>query len=238
MKPSKIKKWCILIGLTLYPIFAWSQNDLSGISICLDPGHSRTENRAVYNYSEAEEVLRTARALKEFLLTMNPDTVVLTRTDDDQIVSLSQRTDLANRLGVTWFHSIHSDAGQENLNHCMLIYGQTTGYQVRWPGEADVMSQMMVDKLAATLRIPMYIASGYDYRGAFPDWTLYNDIWNWPRTLHVLRETTMPAELSEQGFHTNYVQGAREISMQNSNAWRPSLSTYPCLNIGTCRSPL
>ncbi|MBN1349745.1 Ig-like domain-containing protein [candidate division KSB1 bacterium] len=200
--------------IIFYPLLLWGQQDLSGISICLDPGHSRTDNAAVYNYSEAEEVLRTAWALKDFLMQMNPDTIVLTRNNDTEIVELSQRTDLANRLGVTWFHSVHSDAGQAELNHCMLIYGQSQAYQVRFPGEADVMSKIMVDDLSRTLRIPKYIASGYPYKGAYPDWTLYNDIWNWPRTLHVLHATDMPAELSEQGFHTNYEQGARNLNSE------------------------
>ena len=47
--------------------------------------HSRTENQGLYNYSEAEKVLRIGLALREMLLTTTDiDTVYLSR-DNDQI---------------------------------------------------------------------------------------------------------------------------------------------------------
>lgn len=66
---------------------------LSGWSLFLDPGHSRTENQGLYNYSEAEKVLRIGLALRDMLLTTTDiDTVYLSRDNDQVSVSLSQRT--------------------------------------------------------------------------------------------------------------------------------------------------
>lgn len=97
---------------------------LSGWSLFLDPGHSRTENQGLYNYSEAEKVLRIGLALREMLLsTTDIDTVYLSRDNDQISVSLSQRTDRANALAVDFFHSIHSDAGPASANSTLLLHG-------------------------------------------------------------------------------------------------------------------
>ena len=77
---------------------------LSGWSLFLDPGHSRTENQGLYNYSEAEKVLRIGLALREMLLnTTDIDTVYISRDNDQVSVSLSQRTDRANALAADFF---------------------------------------------------------------------------------------------------------------------------------------
>ncbi|MCK4754174.1 MAG: N-acetylmuramoyl-L-alanine amidase, partial [Calditrichia bacterium] len=100
----------------IFPVILSAQvTGLSGWDICLDPGHSQTENMGIYGYSEAEKNLRVGLRLREMLLNETDiDTVYITRTNDQQVVSLSQRTDYANPtfgVGATWFHSIHSDAG-------------------------------------------------------------------------------------------------------------------------------
>ena len=90
---------------------------LKGWNIVLDPGHSQKENMGIYNYSEAEKNVRVALALRELLLqTTDIDTVYLTRTDDRQLVGLTQRSDYANSLGAAWFHSIHSNAPGANVS--------------------------------------------------------------------------------------------------------------------------
>ena len=98
---------------------------LSDWSLFLDPGHSTTsENVGIYGYSEPEKVLRVGLALREMLLTRTDiDTVYMSRTNDTEVVSLSQRTDRANTLGADFFHSIHSNAGGPSSNNVLMLYG-------------------------------------------------------------------------------------------------------------------
>src|SRR5690606_24970729 len=98
---------------------------LSGWNIFIDPGHSQNENVGVYGYSEAKKTVRVALALRDYLLNETDiDTVYLSRTNDQQNVSLTQRTNLANSLGAAWFHSIHSDASSnQNTNTTLLLHG-------------------------------------------------------------------------------------------------------------------
>jgi N-acetylmuramoyl-L-alanine amidase len=179
---------------------------LSGWDICLDPGHSRTENMGIYGYSEAEKNLRVGLRLREILLNETDiDTVYITRTNDQQIVSLSQRTDYANRIHATWFHSIHSDAGAPQTNSTLLIWGQYSNGNEKVPNGGKAMSDIMIGKLTEGMRT-------YTTYGSIGDCDLYT---LWGSTycaesggpyLFVNRNTVMPSELSEAGFHTNPTQ--------------------------------
>ncbi|HHM24163.1 MAG TPA: hypothetical protein ENJ23_03900, partial [Bacteroidetes bacterium] len=168
---------------------------LQGWDIFLDPGHSRKENMGVYGYSEAEKNLRVALNLRDFLLTLTDiDTVYMSRTNDQQYVTLSQRTDLANRLGASWYHSIHSDASAPQYNSTLLLWGQYRDGREKVPNGGRAMSDIMVDLLTRGMRIPT--------RGSIGDCSFYGCTFYGPY-LHVNRETTMPSELSEAGMHTN-----------------------------------
>ncbi len=97
---------------------------LEGWDIYLDPGHSRTENMGIYGYSEAERNVRVGLRLREMLLNETDiDTVYLSRANDTQQVSLSQRSSDANTKGASWYHSIHSDAGASTSNSTLLLHG-------------------------------------------------------------------------------------------------------------------
>ena len=130
----------LLYSLVLSVAFALSSSaqvtGLSGWDICLDPGHSQTENMGIYGYSEAEKNLRVGLRLREMLLNETDiDTVFITRTNDQQSVSLGQRTDYANGVGATWFHSIHSDAGAPQTNSTLMIWGEVSyGNEKNPPG--------------------------------------------------------------------------------------------------------
>jgi len=156
----------------------------------------------IYGYSEAERNLRVALRLSEMLLnTTDIDTVYLSRTNDFQQVSLSQRTDKANALGADWYHSIHSNAGSPSSNSTLLLWGQYYDNTEKVPNGGKVMSEIMVDILTREMRT--------DTDGAIGDCSFYwwantpcsNTFWGpW---LHVNRRSIMPSELSESGFHTN-----------------------------------
>ena len=169
---------------------------LSGWNIYLDPGHSQKENMGIYGYSEAERNLRVALRLREMLLeTTDIDTVFISRTTDFQQVALSQRTSHANSVGASWFHSIHSDAAASTTaNSTLLLWGQYRNGQEKNPNGGKAMSDIMIDVLTRGMRT--------NTRGSIGDCSFYGCSGNGPY-LSVNRNSSMPSELSEAGFHTN-----------------------------------
>ncbi|HNW59428.1 MAG TPA: Ig-like domain-containing protein [bacterium] len=179
---------------------------LAGWNIVLDPGHSFKENMGVSGFSEAEKNVRVALALRDLLLqTTDIDTVFLTREDDKTNVSLSSRSQYANALGATWFHSIHSNAtgsgGASETNAALLLWGQMPDYSDRPPAGGKAMSDIMIGQLSRGMRIPS--------EGSRGDCYFYNT--GWCPYLSVTRNTLMPAELSEAGYHTNPAQNQRQM---------------------------
>ena len=219
MKIKTIKSntiFLLLILLLLIPSNLHSQQvtGLSGWNIYLDPGHSQDENMGIYGYSEAKKVLRVGLALRQMLLDWTDiDTVYICRENDQQQVSLSQRTSQANALGAAWYHSIHSDASSNlNTNRTLLLWGQYANGNEKIPNGGKAMSDIMVVLLTAGYRIPT--------TGSIGDCTFYGCTSGGPY-LHVNRETNMPSELSEAGFHTNPVQ-----NQLNMNAKWKRLEAY------------
>ncbi len=173
---------------------------LSGWNIFLDPGHSQKENMGIYNYSEAERNVRVGLRLMEYLLNNTDiDTVYISRTNDQQSVSLSQRTDYANSLGAAWFHSIHSDAGTPDNNSTLLLWGQYYNKKEKVPNGGKAMADIIVSLLTRGMRT--------NTRGSIGDCSFYTGSNYCAQSggpyLHVNRESIMPSELSEAGFHTN-----------------------------------
>lgn len=173
---------------------------LNGWNIFIDPGHSQTENMGVNGYSEAEEVLRVGLQLQDILLNQTDiDTAYISRTNDQQQVSLYQRTNHANSLGASWYHSIHSNAGASDHNNTLLLWGQLYNGNPDPPVGGEEMSEYMIDILTRTMRIPT-IGSWGDC--SFYTWSDYCESSGGPY-LYVNRNTNMPSELSEEGHHTN-----------------------------------
>ena len=194
----------IFLFLLIWTMESFSQQvtGLAGWNIYLDPGHSRTENMGVYNYSEAEKNLRVGLNLRQMLLELTDiDTVYICRTDDQAQVSLSQRTDQANALAASHYHSIHSNATSApttTANSTLLLWGQLgIGGPEKVPNGGKKMSDIMVKLLTAGMRTNTI--------GSVGDRTFYNAPGTVPY-LHVNRESNMASELSEAGFHTNVIQ--------------------------------
>ncbi len=197
----------IVVLLLLVPAAVSAQvTGLAGWDIYIDPGHSRTENTGVFNYSEAHKNLRVGLALRELLLsTTDIDTVYLSRTTDFEQVSLSQRSDHANLVGASWFHSIHSDAsGSPSVNRTLLLWGQNGDGTEKVPNGGKAMADIMVDRLTQGMRIGS--------SGSIGDCSFYGCSINSGPWLSVNRRTTMPSELSEAGFHTNPTQNQRNMN--------------------------
>jgi len=172
---------------------------LSNWSIFVDPGHSKNQNVGIYNYSEANKVLRIAFYLQELLETKTDiEAVYLSRNNDVDEVSLSQRTDMANSLGTDWFHSIHSNAGAPSSNSTLMLWGQFQNGTEKSPKGGKAMSDFMIDIYTRAMRTNTI-------RGSIGDCTFYGCTFTGPY-LHVNRNSNMASELSEGGYHTNPMQ--------------------------------
>ncbi len=201
----------LLINLINVYTLSAQVTGLSGWNIFLDPGHSQRENMGIYGYSEAEKNLRVALNLRDMLLsTTDIDTVYVSRTNDQEVVSLSQRTDYANSVGAAWFHSIHSDAGSPESTSTLLLWGQYENNQEKVPHGGRAMSDIMINILSRGMRTGS--------RGSVGDHTFYGVC---PSSrpcpyLWVNYYSSMPSELSEAGFHTNPTQNQRNMNAE----WR------------------
>ncbi len=212
-----MKKFIALFAFILFlsPLHAQEVTGLDGFSLFLDPGHSQTENQGLYNYSEAQKVLRVGLALREMLLSRTDiDTVYISRTNDSQQVSLSQRTDLANSLAADFFHSIHSNAGASTTNNTLFLHGgwRSNGQTVeKTPTGGKEMGDIMEDIHTDAMRIPT-IGNWADrnfYQGA----NVNHHTNQWPY-LFVNRTSSMASILSESGFHTNPEQQMRNLNAE------------------------
>src|SRR5690606_25433947 len=119
-------------------------------------GHSQNENLGIYNYSEAKKNLRVGLNLRQMLLDWTDiDTVYICRTNDQQSVTLTQRTDQANSLGAAHYHSIHSDAATMGspANSNLIMWGQLgIGGPEKTPYGGKKMSIIMNVLLTAGMR--------------------------------------------------------------------------------------
>lgn len=197
----------LLATLIAYPLLA---QDLSGFSICIDPGHGNGNmNRGPTGLREADVNVRVALFLRDYLKSVGADTVVMTRVDDSTNPTLSQREAIANTAGVDWFHSIHHNATGRASNttsrYTLFLYEEhRSGTQFcpngsrrgtgepEWPGQSDVMSDRMGRRIWEALRTS-------DYR-LWLDWSFYGGC-NGGFSLGVLNDLQMPGELSEATFH-------------------------------------
>ena len=177
---------------------------LDGWDLFIDPGHSQDENMGINGYSEAKEVLQVGLELMDILNSQSDiDTVYISRTNDNQSVSLYQRTNYANTVGASWFHSIHSDASSNtNTNRTLLLWGQLNNGNPDPPVGGEEMSSFMIDILTQGMRIE---TTGSWGDCSFYTWSDYCANSGGPY-LYVNRNTNMPSELSEEGHHTNPAQ--------------------------------
>ena len=177
---------------------------LEGWDLFIDPGHSQDENMGINGYSEAREVLKVGLHLKDILENQTDiDTVYISRTNDNQSVSLYQRTNYANTVSASWYHSIHSDASSNpNTNKTLLLWGQLNNGNPDPPVGGEDMSSLMIDLLTDGMRIE---TTGSWGDCSFYTWSDYCQESGGPY-LYVNRNTNMPSELSEEGHHSNPAQ--------------------------------
>ena len=208
---SRISKINFFFIILLFNNLSFSQpvTGLSGWNIFIDPGHSEDENMGIYGYSEAKKNLRVGLNLQQMLTEWTDiDTAYICRTDDQQSVSLYDRTTHANNVGAAWYHSIHGNASSNpSTNNTLLLWGQYENNLEKIPNGGKAVSDLMIPLLTAGMRIPTI--------GSYGDHTFYGTC---PLSrpcpyLYINYYTSMPSELSEAGFHTNPTQNQLNMNV-------------------------
>lgn len=214
------------------------RTDLSGLKICLDPGHGghNSNDRHMVpdpgvDFYESESNFQKALLLKPMLEALGA-TVILTRTsndttgynnpDDPDEPSLTARVALANANNVDWFHSIHSNAignGFQTgapVNYTLMLVREKRS--LTDPGASSGNGLGVPERPESwTMASIMAPAVQGALRGSmnqtFLDWTFYGGT-NGGFSLGVLRGLLMPGELSEGSMH-DYAPETRRL-MNNS----------------------
>ncbi|MBU8768712.1 N-acetylmuramoyl-L-alanine amidase [Cytobacillus oceanisediminis] len=152
------------------------------VKLFIDPGHGGTDPGAVGNgLQEKNLTLQIATRIKD-ILTLEYDNVSIrmSRTGD-QTVSLSERTNAANTWGADFFLSVHINAGGG------------TGYEdYVYPGVGAPTTTYQNNIHAEIMKL-----------------VDFNDRGKKQANFHVLRETNMPALLTENGFIDNANDAAK-----------------------------
>jgi N-acetylmuramoyl-L-alanine amidase len=207
----------VAAGLVLQATLIITSAQVTGLnnwSIYLDAGHAQKENMGLYNYSEAEKVLRIAHSLKSMLETQTDiENVYMCRLTDADYISLEARVDQANALNPDFYYSIHSDAGAPETNSTLFLYGgwRKDGAIIeKTPNGGKLFGDILNADLPGVMRTTT--------RGNYADRTFYiastpTDVNQFPY-LYVNRVSTMASLLSEGGFHTNPVQQQRNMNAQ------------------------
>lgn len=173
---------------------------LSGKKICLDPGHGFVPGQA-YLCSDAETkrfesyINHYVIPHVKYYLQGAGAQVITTRADYDSIgpcITLSQREAVANNNNVHYFHSVHHNAFNGTSNYTLVLFEQLNNNDCpngnpQWPGQADVMANLMSQKIHQAFQTTSSI-----YRG---------DRCFLGFNLGVLNDLNMPGTLSEASFY-------------------------------------
>ena len=197
---QKIHHIILLLAISIIGGASLIAQPLKGVRICIDPGHGGhdpSNDRRVplphgQVYWESEGNLTTALHVQRLLEELGA-TVRLTRNrnEDSDDISLSSRSAIANAFGADYFHSIHTNAG--GGNYSLVLYKESGGSPA-W-SDAKSMGDLMAPRLEHLLK-----TTGHYNRGD-KSFLGFN--------LGVLRNTDMPATLSEGAFHDIPAEGLR-----------------------------
>lgn len=213
---KSLSKYMMAVAFVCMAISANAQlkQDWGDFKLWIDPGHSGHENTGMYNYTEAQKVLRVGLATREFLYrftTADSTTIQMTRDDDQDNVSLDERSDMANAWGADFFYSIHSDAGS-GQNSTLFLFGgwKLNGeYIEKTPHGGKAYGDILCPNLTSVMYNTTTRGNYYDrvyYQG---DVDTHENQYPY---LSVNRRTNMASLLSEGGFHTHPVQQALNIN--------------------------
>lgn len=204
----------------------------------LDPGHSGRENQGLWGYSEAEKVLRIALTIQEYLTTytdMPEECLKLCRYDDNTVVDLSDRSDMANAWDADFYYSIHSDAAANNQTLTLFGGWMNNGTLVeKTPNGGKAYGEILCPNLTNVLEKFACVGT----QGNWYDRYYYDRVTHHTSQypyLSVNRRSNMASLLSEGCCHTIAVQQQLNINEQYKRiealAGFQSLLKYHGLNV-------
>ncbi|MCR8847505.1 N-acetylmuramoyl-L-alanine amidase [Rossellomorea sp. SC111] len=168
-------------------------------TIMIDPGHGGSDPGATNKGNEETFNLLTALVVREYLVSNYNVKVLMTRTGD-QTLSLSDRSNLANRSNLDFYLSIHHNAGGgtgfESYVYNGSVPTQTLSYQ-----------KIIHEEVIAAVK-PFKVTDRGKKRANF----------------HVLRETKIPSMLVEVLFVDNSKEVALLIDLKFRQAVGISLA--------------
>ncbi|SHG49838.1 N-acetylmuramoyl-L-alanine amidase [Ornithinibacillus halophilus] len=167
------------------------------MKLYLDPGHGGTDPGASGNGLLEKDInLDIALRIQSILLANYDDIQIRMSRTSDQTKSLQQRTNEANQWGADYYVSIH----------CNAFNGQARGYE-------DFIHDRLSDNSQTA-----------NYRNTLhQEITKVNKLSNRGKkkaNFHVLRETTMSAFLSENGF----IDNSQDAQLMSSSTWRQTVA--------------
>jgi len=228
-----MKKFISIIALfaivCALPATAQKVTGLSDVKLYIDPGHGKTDNMGMYNWSESEKVVRVGQYLEQYLLKytdMQAKNFMFSRKSDaDLNTDLSTRTDEAVAFKANFYYSIHSDATTmgSSVNRAVFLYGGrrlSTGGTVmeKLPEGGREFGNHLTRDMLSIMRVPSLDLksippwSGGE-NGNVADLTYYGSTSTTPY-LAVNRGTNnyCASILSEMGFHTSPEQNMLNMS--------------------------
>ena len=183
-----------------------TEASLNGLKIGIDPGHGGAEPGAVgpTGLTEKEINLDTSLFLRDYLEADGAD-VYMTRTTD-VTMTLSARSSYLNSIGVDRSISVHHNASSNRTAnytgvHVYIDYG--------WETAGD-LAYDVVHRLEDHMHIGFVWSNCDPYReGVHED------------DFHMVRETNMPAILTENSFVSNWAEEYRlyDSNYLYQNAW-------------------
>lgn len=155
------------------------------VKIFIDPGHGGSDSGATANgLKEKDVTLKIALKLRDILNNnYEGHSLKLSRTTD-QTISLAERTNMANSWGADYLQSIHINAGGGTGFESYIYNGSYSG-------------KTETNRLRSLIHDAVVNATGFRDRGKKE------------ANFHMLRESSMFANLSENGFIDNATDAAK-----------------------------
>ncbi|QUG41573.1 N-acetylmuramoyl-L-alanine amidase [Psychrobacillus sp. INOP01] len=152
------------------------------VKVFIDPGHGGTDSGAVGNgLQEKNLTLQISTRIRDILLAEYNNVSVLMSRTGDTFPSLAARTNQANSWGADFFLSVHINAGGG------------TGYEdFIYPGSGAPTTTYQSNIHSEILKLVNFTDRGKKQQN-----------------FHVLRESNMPALLTENGFIDNATDAAK-----------------------------
>ena len=212
--------------------------------VVIDPGHGGKDPGASgFGFQEKDVVLGLAKALRDRLVAEGGVRVALTR-EDDRFLVLSERPEIARRLGADLFISIHADsAGEEEGVRGASIYtlseqasSEAAARFAERENAADRVNGVVIadqSDTVGTILIELAQRRVQETSAEFSGLVVregegrlnFHPQARRSAALAVLRAPDVPAVLFEAGFITNQQEAQRLTSPEGKAAFAEAMAT-------------